>query len=216
MTYPPALPVTDPARGRELLGQVLDRCLPGLHGHYEVEALARVLTSTGQHQQREQAVGGTTFGTGQTWGRLLATGGGVTIHHANARPPVAYHLPWGVVDDIAQTDPCALSELEAAREARRAHARLFPSVYPDLGVRKVSGGDIHPEDRGLYAERRQAYNAEMVDPWYARHDELGVHLRAATGAVLEPTQGFLDLDALGAPTVAQTPHPHPAAAGLSL
>lgn len=216
MTHPPALPVTDPVRGRELLGQVLDRCLPGLHGHYDVETLARVLTSTGQHQQREQAVGGTTFGAGHTWGRLLATGGGVTIHHANARPPVAYHLPWGVIDDVAGADPHALSQLETAREARRAHARTFPSVYPDLGVRKVLGGDIHPEDRGLYVERRQAYNAEVVDPWYARYDELGAQLRAATGAVLEPTQGFLDLDVPGAPTVAPAPRPHLAAAGPSL
>lgn len=215
MTRLAAHPVTDAARARELLNQVLERCVPGLHGHHSVAVLARVLTTTGQPPtERERVVGGANYGMGWTWGHLSATASGVSISHSNARPPVAFKIPWPVIDAITESDPCALSELEAALEARTAHARAFPGVYPDLGVRKVSNGDIHPEDRALYVERRRTYTAEVLDPWYARHNELGERLRAATGAVLEETQGVLDLDLLGAPSL--TTSPRPLLAGLSV
>ncbi len=217
MTRLPAHPVADAARARELLNQVLDRCVPGFHGHYDVAVLARVLTTTGlPPTERERVVGGATYGMGETWGNLSATASGVTISHNNARPPAAYKIPWTVIDDVAGDNPRALENLEAALDARRAHSRTFPSVYPNLGVRKVANGDIHPEDRALYVERRRTYSVEVVDPWYARHDELGTQLRAAAGAVLEETQGFLDLDLLGAPTFAPSPRPHLAVSGLSL
>lgn len=215
MTRPPAHPVGDATRARELLRQVLDRCTPGRHGHYDAQVLARALTTTGlPHAERERVVGATNYGAGATWGQLSATPAGVSISHSNARPPVAFKIPWPVIDAITESDPRALSELEAVLEDRTAHARAFPGVYPDLGVRKVSNGDIHPEDRALYVERRRTYTAEVLDPWYARHNELGEQMRAATGAVLEETQGVLDLDLLGAPSL--TTSPRPLLAGLSV
>lgn len=100
-------------------------------------------------------------------------------------------IPWSAFGRHRATIPAAaLDRLRDARAAVRQHQRTYPTPHPDLGVRKVGpNGDIHPDDRALYGERMDAYQADVVAPWRARADELDAAMVAAIRACLPAADG---------------------------
>lgn len=93
-------------------------------------------------------------------------------HHVRGKAPVVV-IPWSAFTaHRAGLSRSALERLEAASAACRAHSRTYPSVYPDLGVRTLDSGFVHPDDRDLYAERAALYQLEVVAPWRGREDQL--------------------------------------------
>lgn len=90
-------------------------------------------------------------------------------------------VPWAAVRAHRATLPdSVLERLRDARNAWATHNRAYPTPYPDLEVRRVGpSGDLHPEDRALYAERMDRYQVETVQPWHERNRELDGELADA-------------------------------------
>lgn len=119
------------------------------------------------------------------------TGSGIDVRRVDEQVAV----PWARVRAHRATLPAAtLARLRDAVEALREHDRAYPTPYPDLGVRRVGpSGDIHPDDRGLYHERMDAYLRDVVAPWFRRAHELEDAVRAAVRACLPALDEPADL-----------------------
>lgn len=73
-------------------------------------------------------------------------------------------------------------------------------------MRKVHNGDIHPEDRALYLQRRATYSRDVVGPWLGRNAVLYADLYEALSGALREPQGVLDLDLPYVQGLGATPH----------
>ena len=211
----PTHALTDPARVREVLRDVLSRTEPHQMTNHILKVLARTLTTTGlPGAERERRTGGSRFGMGATWGGYDASRSGVTVSYFHARPPLAYTFDWAVVDQAFAHDARALADLAGALDAVVEHSRIFPITPNFPEVRRVRS-DIHPEDRGLYRERVDAFHRDVLDPWRERQVELYADLHTALNEALSEHQGVLDLGLAYAPGLAtHAPTPVPAGPGL--
>jgi hypothetical protein len=119
------------------------------------------------------------------------TGSGIDVRRVDEQVAV----PWARVRAHRAALPAAtLARLRDAVEAEREHRRAYPTPYPDLGVRRVGpSSDIHPDDRGLYRERMDTYQRDVVGPWRHRSVELLMALQDAVRACLPALDEPADL-----------------------
>lgn len=89
-------------------------------------------------------------------------------------------VPWAAVRAHRKVAPAELAAVQVALDAWRAVSRDYPTPNPDLEVRRVGPSmDIHPEDRDLYARRREEYWRDVVGPWEVRERAARADLDAA-------------------------------------